>query len=252
MKLDEREQSLLPIRKEELERLFPNEYDREIINRIRTFHALLTMYNGRTGDDVGKKGFNNWTIEDAKRSIIDNMSLVLDGSIYERITKMHKEKREDIAKKYFDEEEVMRLVYAAYPFSIVYRKAGQEFLENYLPIVKDEEILNLGMRLTSAIAFHDVIEVLRTKPENRVYQYILYTKALGYAGSTIMNDTHEYGWPGDETIGSATPQYIIKRLPKEGRYSPGNMLSPFVYGYDSNGKKLKLSVILPDCRIVYF
>jgi hypothetical protein len=101
LKLDEREQSLLPIRKEELERLFPNEYDREIINRIRTFHALLTMYNGRTGDDVGKKGFNNWTIEDAKRSIIDNMSLVLDGSIYERITKMHKEKREDIAKKIF-------------------------------------------------------------------------------------------------------------------------------------------------------
>jgi hypothetical protein len=93
LELDEKGKSLLPLRKSELEKLFPNEYNREIINRSRALHPDFTWFNGRTGESAGEKNANNWTIEDVKRTIIDNLSLVLDGSIYERVTKMYEEKR---------------------------------------------------------------------------------------------------------------------------------------------------------------
>jgi|GEM_PF-4795221 len=252
LELDEKGKSLLPLRKTELEKLFPNEYDREIINRSRALHPAFTWFNGRTGESASEKNANNWTIEDVKRTIIDNLSLVLDGSIYERVTKMHEEKREDIAERYFDDEEVRRLVYAPPPWSTVYNKAGREFLENYLPVVKNEKILNLGMRYAGAIAHKDVTERLHQRPECRTQQYILYTKALGYAGMDIFCDCKEYGWPGDETIGAATPKNILERFPKGGRYAPGKMLSPYVYGYDVNGKRLKLRATLPTGEAVEF
>jgi len=252
LELDEKGKSLLPLRKSELEKQFPNEYDREIINRNRTFHAALLEFNGKTGENAGKIGYNNWTMNDAKKALIDNLSLVLDGGLYERITKIYEEKKEDIAVDYFDMSEIANMIYCPPPWSSVYPKAGIEFREKYLPIIKEEKTLNLGMRYTCAIAHKDAIEALHGKHEDRTLLYILYTKALGYSGIDIFCDCKEYGFPGDETIGAATPKNILERFPKGGRYGPGVMLSPYVYGYDVKGKKLKLLEYLPTGRFVEF
>jgi hypothetical protein len=248
--LDEKGKSLLPLRKSELEKLFPNEYDREIINRSRVFHEDLLEFNGKTGEYAYEKNINNWTVNDTKKALIDNLSLILDGSLYERITKIYEEKKEDIPVDYFDMSEIANMIHS--PLSCIYSKAGSEFREKYLPIIKEEKTLNLGMRYAGAIAHKDVIEVLHGKHERRVELYLIYAKALGYAGVWIATDLKEYGWPGDETIGAATPKNILERFPKGGRYAPGVMLSPYVYGYDCNGKRLKLEVKLPTGKVVEF
>jgi hypothetical protein len=252
LELDEKGKSLLPLRKSELEKQFPNQYDRDIINRSRTFHLSLLEFNGKTGEYAGEVNFNNWTVNDAKKALIDNLSLILDGNIYERITKIYEKKMEDIAVYYFDMLEIANMIYCAPPWSYVYPKAGIEFQEKYLPIIKEEETLNLGMRYTCAIAHKDVTEALHKIPEYRVILYLLYTKALGFSGMEIFSDCREYGFPGDETIGAATPRNILKRFPKGGRYAPGVMLSRYVYGYDINGKKLKLEARLPTGEAVEF
>jgi hypothetical protein len=148
--------------------------------------------------------------------------------------------------------EIANMIYCPPPWSYVYPKAGIEFREKYLPIIKEEKTLNLGMRYACAIAHKDVIEALHTKHERRVFLYLLYTKALGYSGIEILSDCREYGFPGDETVGAATPKNILERFPKGGRYAPGVMLSPYVYGYDCNGKRLKLEVKLPTGKVVEF
>jgi hypothetical protein len=252
LELDEKGKSLLPLRKTELEKLFPNEYDREIINRSKTCDIHLLLFNGKSGEYAGEIGFNNWTIKKAKEALIDNLLLVLDGDLYERITKIYEEKREDIAVDYFDMPEIVNMIHCPPPWSYVYPKAGIEFREKYLPIIKEEKTLNLGMRYTCAIARKDVTEVLHKIPEYRVLLYPLYTKALGYSGMEIGSDCREYGFAGDETVGAATPKNILERFPKGGRYAPGVMLSRYVYGYDVNGKKLKLRAILPTGERVEF
>jgi hypothetical protein len=252
LELDEKGKSLLPLRKSELEEQFPNEYDREIINRSRTFHASFLVFNGKTGEYAAKVNINNWTVDDAKKALIDNLSLILDGDLYERITKIYEEKREDIAVDYFDMLEIANMIHCPPPWSYVYPKAGIEFREKYLPIIKEEKTLNLGMRYTCAIAHKDAIEALHGKHEHRTRLYILYTKALGYSGIEIFCDCREYGFPGDETVGAATPKNILERFPKGGRYGPGVMLSPYVYGYDVKGKKLKLLEFLPTGGFVEF
>jgi hypothetical protein len=195
LELDEKGKSLLPLRKTELEKLFPNEYDREIINRSRTFDIVLLLFNGKTGECATEIDTNSWTIKKVKEALIDNLSLVLDGGLYERITKIYEEKREDIAVDYFDMPEIVNMIHCPPPWSYVYPKAGIEFREKYLPIIKEEKTLNLGMRYACAIARKDATEALHKIPEYRVLLYPLYTKALGYSGIRIFTDCKEYGFP---------------------------------------------------------
>jgi len=88
--------------------------------------------------------------------------------------------------------EIANMIHCPPPWSYVYPKAGIEFREKYLPIIKEEKTLNLGMRYACAIAHKDVIEALHKIHEYRVLLYLLYTKALGYSGiesSLIVENT---------------------------------------------------------------
>jgi hypothetical protein len=51
---------------------------------------------------------------------------------------------------------------------------------------------------------------------------------------------------------SKVHEILIERFPKGGRYAPGVMLSTYVYGYDVNGKRLKLRATLPTEEAVEF
>ncbi|WP_237558818.1 hypothetical protein, partial [Candidatus Methanodesulfokora washburnensis] len=249
IELDEKEKSLLPLRKSEMEKLFPKEDDREIINRSRALYPFLLEFNAKTGEDEYEG--RSWTWEDKVRAITDNLTLMLDGSIYERIMKIFEEGKEDIAKFYFDYGEA-KIMAETPPFSNVYRKPIYEFLENYLPVIKEDKRMNLGMRYTLAVAHRDVTEVLHKKREKRVDLYSLYAKALGYSGILIFTDCKKYGWAGDETIGVPASQDILRKLPKGGRYAPGMMLSIYTPGYASDGSPLILQAVLPNNEIIEF
>ena len=110
--------------------------------------------------------------------------------------------------------EIANMIHCPPPWSYVYPKAGIEFREKYLPIIREEKTLNLGMRYTCAIARKDVTEVLHKIPEYRVFLYLLYTKALGYSGIEIYSNCKEYGFAGDETVGAATPKKYFRKTPK--------------------------------------
>lgn len=249
IELDEKEKSLLPLRKSEMEKLFPKEDDREIINRSRALYPFLLEFNAKTGEDEYEG--RSWTWEDKVRAITDNLTLMLDGSIYERIMKIFEEGKEDIAKFYFDYGEA-KIMAETPPFSNVYRKPIYEFLENYLPVIKEDKRMNLGMRYTLAVAHRDVTEVLHKKREKRVDLYSLYAKALGYSGILIFTDCKKYGWAGDETIGVPASQDILRKLPKGGRYAPGMMLSIYTPRYASDGSPLILQAVLPNNEIIEF
>jgi hypothetical protein len=239
LKLDEQEKSLLPIRESELMKFFPNKQDREFINRCRILHPLFIEINIKTGDcQHYRPTINDWSKEDAKKALIDNLSFIVSGKAYERVITIG----ENDVKQYFDGCEI-DAVETVPPWSEFFDVTMKKFKEEYLPVIREDERTNIGYIKATAIAAKDVLEGFKLPHPYRIMIYTIYTKALGYSGTDVEAEFSKYGF-WDETTAGAVPQDFLIKLPK-GRYAPGNMISRYVYGYDSKGNKLKLEVGVP-------
>jgi hypothetical protein len=239
LKLDERGRSLLPIRESELMKLFPNKQDREFINRCRILHPYFVEFNIKTGDSpLHRPTVNDWSREDGKKALIDNLLFILSGEAYERVITI----KEDDVKVYFDSWEI-DAVETVPPWSEFFDVTMKRFKEDYLPIIRNDERTNIGYIKATAIAAKDAIESFKHPHPYRIPIYTIYTKALGYSGTEVLAYFPTYGFQ-DETTAGAVPGDLLIKLPR-GRYAPGNMISRYVYGYDSKGYRLYLTVLSP-------
>jgi hypothetical protein len=239
LKLDKEEKSLLPIRESELMKLFPNKQERELINRFRILHPLFIEFNIKTGDSRHyRPTINDWSKEDAKKALVDNLSFIVSGKAYERVITIG----ENDVELYFDGWEI-DAVETVPPWSEFFDVTMKRFKQEYLPVIREDERINIGYIKATAIATKDVLESFKHPHPYRIEVYTIYTKALGYSGTEVNAEFSKYGF-WDETTAGAVPQDLLIKLPK-GRYAHGNMISRYVYGYDSKGNRLKLEVFLP-------
>jgi hypothetical protein len=200
---------------------------------------LFIEINIKTGDCRRyRPTVNDWSKEDAKKALIDNLSFIVSGKAYERVITIG----ENDVKQYFDGCEI-DAVETVPPWSEFFDVTMKKFKEEYLPVIREDERTNIGYIKATAIAAKDVLEGFKLPHPYRIEIYTIYTKALGYSGTYVNAEFSKYGVL-DETTAGAVPQDLLIKLPK-GRYAPGNMISRYVYGYDSMGNKLKLEVGVP-------
>jgi len=125
-------------------------------------------------------------------------------------------------------------------------KSLEDFNTNYDTILAKDIVTDLGLRFADGLALLDG-GVMGEPHQYSRHRYIIYAKALGYAGTEVFAEFPEGIWVS-ETVAGTTPKYLADQLPSSAKYAPGKMISRYAYGYDSYRNPLKLYVILPTGR----
>ncbi|MEM0050590.1 MAG: hypothetical protein QXW39_08695 [Candidatus Bathyarchaeia archaeon] len=244
---------------------FPSMEDRMIIYACQ-YHRKFTEFNAKTGEDRWPGSTDMpWSVEYGRKTLLDNLNLVwnggkwgrFEGKLIDRIIKAYTDKEWKsyepkeipwIWAREMSDYEIARTHWKNWEISPIGHfefivKSLEDFNTNYDTILSKNIVTDLGLRFADGLALLDGGVIVEPHQYSR-YRYILYTKALGYAGNEVFAEFPNGRWVS-ETVAGATPKYLAEQLPSSAKYAPGKMISRYAYGYDSYGKLLKLYTILP-------
>ncbi|MEM1962835.1 MAG: hypothetical protein QW564_08210, partial [Sulfolobales archaeon] len=263
---------LLPLlNRTKMKEWFPSMEDRMIIYACQ-YHHKFTEFNAKTGENrwLGS-GDMPWSVEYGRKTLLDNLNLVwnggkwgrFEGKLIDRIIKAYTDKE---WKSYEPKEipwfwawemsdyEIGREMWInRIDISQIYpdfKNTAIEFLANYDPKLASDVITDLGLRFSGGLVHLDGKAKIHIPHQYYPYLYILYAKALGYAGTEILVKDPSNPFY-HEAMAGVVPKYLLDSLPA-GRYAPGKMIHEFIYGYDTSGRPLKFIAILPTKQDIDF
>ncbi|MEM3982308.1 MAG: hypothetical protein QXM71_06310, partial [Thermofilum sp.] len=250
---------------------FPSMEDRMIIYACQ-YHRKFTEFNAKTGENrwLGSSDMP-WSVEYGRKTLLDNLNLVwnggrwgrFEGKLIDRIIKAYTDREwrsyEPIeipwfwAREMSDYEIGRKVWYDFIDISQIYpdfKNTAIEFKANYDPKLASDVITDLGLRFPGGLVPLEDVAKLHIPHQYYPYLYILYAKALGYAGTEILVKDPSNPFY-HEAMAGVVPKYLLDSLPA-GRYAPGKMIHEFIYGYDTSGRPLKFIAILPTKQDIDF